>query len=282
MAFDGYAELCESDDIDVVYIATPHPFHVSHALIALEAGKHVLVEKPVAMNASGAELLFDRAAHLGLFCMEAMWVRFLPHLAFVRAMLKEHAIGNVRGMAIDVSRSLAPSPESRLLDPALGGGALLDMGVYATSIAVDLLGPGAVAAAKARWRENSVDAATSFLSVHSGEVMCTASVSADGVGSNQVVIAGDRGSLVVGPRWNMPSDVVVRDAEDRELRRFDSRPAGRGMWLQSLAVQDAIQRGLKQHPLMPWSQSLQSLILLDNVRRIIGLTYEGESPFGCR
>ena len=123
-----------------MYIATPHPFHHANALLALNAGKHVLIEKAFTMNAREAQDIVDFAESKGLVALEAMWTRFLPHMVRLREIIQEGTIGEVRKVVASHNQNLPEDPAHRLNDPALGGGALLDLGIYPVSFAFDILG----------------------------------------------------------------------------------------------------------------------------------------------
>jgi len=136
----SYEALVADPDVDVVYVATPHPMHHANALLALRAGKPVLVEKAFTMNAAEAQELVATARAEGLFLMEAMWTRFLPHIAEIRRLLAEGALGDIVTVTADHGQWFAKDPEFRLFAPELGGGALLDLGVYPVSFASMVLG----------------------------------------------------------------------------------------------------------------------------------------------
>src|SRR2546427_3061864 len=136
----SYEALVADPDVDVVYVATPHPMHHANALLALRAGKPVLVEKAFTMNAAEAEELVAVARAEGLFLMEAMWTRFLPHIAVIRRLIAEGALGDIVTVTADHGQWFAQDPEFRLFAPELGGGALLDLGVYPVSFASLVLG----------------------------------------------------------------------------------------------------------------------------------------------
>ncbi|PJF45754.1 MAG: dehydrogenase, partial [Candidatus Thermofonsia Clade 3 bacterium] len=133
--------------VDAIYVATPHSLHHANTLLALQHGKHVLCEKPFAINAAQAQEMVDAARSAGLFLMEAMWTRFLPIMVETRRLIAEGAIGKVQMIQADFGFRASFNPASRLFDPALGGGALLDVGVYPISLASMLLGrPDRIAA----------------------------------------------------------------------------------------------------------------------------------------
>ena len=137
---DSYESLVADPEVDVVYVATPHPMHRDNAILALRAGKHVLVEKPFTMNAAEAREVVAVARERGLFAMEAMWTRFLPHVAVIRDWLGQGLLGDIVTVTADHGQWFAEDPRFRLFAPELGGGALLDLGVYPVSFASMVLG----------------------------------------------------------------------------------------------------------------------------------------------
>ena len=142
-AYGSYAQLAADPDLDIVYVASPHALHREHSLLCLEAGRAVLCEKPFALNATEAREVIASARSRGLFCMEAMWTRFLPAMRRLTELVDAGAIGELRMVTAQLGFPSEPDPSSRLFDPALGGGALLDLGVYPLALASQLLGrPG--------------------------------------------------------------------------------------------------------------------------------------------
>ncbi|WP_460978742.1 Gfo/Idh/MocA family oxidoreductase, partial [Pseudactinotalea suaedae] len=137
----SYEELVTDDRVDAVYVATPHTWHAEHALLALDAGKHVLVEKPIAVNAAEAELIHERAAARGLIALDGMWSRYLPMMRRIREIVGAGHIGALVSVIADHSQALTDDPLHRINNPDLGGGALLDLGVYPIAFVLDLLGP---------------------------------------------------------------------------------------------------------------------------------------------
>src|SRR5271156_5104049 len=137
----SYQGLVEDEEVDAVYVATPHPMHFEHAALALDYGKPVLVEKAFTMDAAQARALVAMAQSQGLFLMEAMWTRFLPHMVEIRRLLSAGTLGDIVPVPAAFGRWFPADPSSRLFDPQLGGGALLDLGVYPVSLASMVLGP---------------------------------------------------------------------------------------------------------------------------------------------
>ena len=139
-AHGSYEALVADPDVDVIYVATPHPSHVADATLALNAGKHVLLEKPYTINAAEARVVADLARERGLVVLEAMWTRWMPHMIRLREIIAAGTLGDVRTVIVDHNQKLSQDPTHRLQDPALGGGALLDLGIYPVSFAWDIFG----------------------------------------------------------------------------------------------------------------------------------------------
>jgi predicted dehydrogenase len=136
----SYEALVADPEVDAIYVATPHPMHAENALLAIAAGKHVLVEKPFTLNARQAAEVAEAARRAGVVVLEAMWTRFLPSMVRIREIIAAGTIGEVRTLIADHDQLLPSDPAHRINNPELGGGALLDLGVYPVSFAVDLFG----------------------------------------------------------------------------------------------------------------------------------------------
>src|SRR5690242_8878221 len=164
-AHGSYEELVADPAVDVVYVASPHALHLEHATLAFEAGKPVLCEKPLTLNARDAATLFDRAGDL--FCMEAMWTACHPVVREVVARLRAGAYGEPRQVHADLGFLVDAAPDSRLLDPDLGAGALLDMGIYPLTLADLVLGPVEAATATATLSDRGADLDVAIATRHS-------------------------------------------------------------------------------------------------------------------
>ena len=162
-AHASYEALVADPDVDVIYIASPHTYHHAHALLALNAGKHVLVEKPFTINAREAKEIFALAEAKGLVALEAMWSRFLPHMIRLREIIQDGTLGEIRKVTASHNQDLPKDPAHRLNDPALGGGALLDLGVYPVSFAIDVLGAPETIRASASMTATGVDRQTAAI-----------------------------------------------------------------------------------------------------------------------
>jgi predicted dehydrogenase len=268
--------------VDVVYIATPHPAHAAAALLALDAGKHVLVEKPFTLNAPEAQQVVDRAEQHGLVVLEAMWTRWLPHMLEIHGLLADGAIGEPQTLIVDHTQRVPTDPEHRMNAPELGGGALLDLGVYPISFAVDLFGPPSRLDAFASFTSTGVDDRVSGVLEHEGG-RHTAFVTAMNVGGpNRATVLGTAGSIEIDPVWFTPTGYTVLDADGEEVRRSRPEVQGRGMQYQALEMERLIREGGDTNDRLPPAESVAIMAALDQIRGRIGLVYpqEGSSAAG--
>lgn len=275
-AHGSYEALVADPDVDIIYIATPHPQHVSAAKLALNAGKHILVEKPFTLNAAEAAEINDLARDKGLVALEAMWTRFLPHMRRIREIIAAGTIGDIRSITADHCQKLPDDPKHRLNALDLGGGALLDLGIYPISFAWDILGKPASILAAATFRETGADAQVATIFHYtSGAVFSSVSAS-DSAGPNRASVVGTNGRIEIDRVWYSPTTFRVYDAENTLLETFDGSVAGRGMQYQAEEAERLVSVGLISGQIMPSSQSVQIMMTLDEIRRQIGLRYPGE------
>jgi predicted dehydrogenase len=271
----GYDALVADASVDVVYVASPHPFHAEHTRLALEAGKAVLCEKPLTLNAASAERLAAEARERGLFLMEAMWTRFLPPYRAMREVVNAGTLGPVQVVEANIGMVADFDPSSRVFDPALGGGALLDLGVYPVGLALDLLGTPDAIATSAVLGETGVDEQCGAVFTYAGGAQATwhASVRADA--GRTCAIAGPNGRLE-GQRawWKGAPFALTRDDGSTELV---SRPfAGTGYQFEATHVAECLREGRTESPVMPLDASIDLLRVADRLRAEWGLTYPQE------
>ena len=275
-AHGSYESLVADPQVDVVYVATPHNFHAANALLALRAGKHVLVEKAFTLNAAQAQEVVDVGAANGRLVMEAMWTRFLPHMHQVRSWIRAGRIGEVRSLHADHTQSLPRDDAHRLNDPALAGGALLDLGVYPISFAHDLLGPVHEVHAVATFKPTGVDGSVATVLRHAGGAVSTSFSSAETRGPNRATVLGAGGRIEIGATWYAPAPVTLHGVDDRLVDRFDEPVTGRGMQLQAKEVERLLSRGEAASALMSPAGSVAVMATMDAVRSRIGLRYPEE------
>jgi predicted dehydrogenase len=276
-AHGSYESLVADPAVDVVYIATPHPFHHANALLALNAGKHVLVEKAFTMNAREAQEVFGLAASRGLVALEAMWSRFLPHMIRLREVIAAGTIGEVRKIIASHNQNLPKDPAHRLNDPALGGGALLDLGVYPVSLAIDILGTPETIRASASMTATGVDRQTAAIFKYADGQQAIIDCELDAAGPNRAVVIGTDGWIDVEPTWYNPTPFTVFDALGNVLERFDLPVKGRGMQYQAAELERLIVSGSAAGTILPPGQSVAVMAAMDEIRRQIGLSYQADT-----
>lgn len=302
-AFTNVEELVSSPEIDVVYVASLNHQHANHALSAIDSGKAVLCEKPFARNADEARVVVDRARRRRVFCMEAMWSRFLPGMVRLRSLVRDGSIGRVRMLSAQIGYPFESDPTGRLWDPEKAGGAMLDLGVYPLSLAIDLMGPIEQASGTCSICETGVDDQAGMVLRHrdGGTSVISASISCSM--SNEAIVSGDGGLVRIhepffrpvrltvrstGPtplaskrrqrpllsRWResiigsslMARAGWIRRLTDRSERVVVSPHAGSGYQYQVTEVIRCLDEGRIESQIMPLEDSIATLEAIDLVR----------------
>ena len=263
--YGSYAELVADPQVDVIYIGTPHSYHHPHTLLALNASKHVLCEKPFALNADQAREMAALARQKNLFLMEAMWSRFLPTMVRLRELVAEGAIGEVRMIQGDFGFRTNFNPEGRLFDPALGGGALLDVGVYPISLATMLLGEPERVKALATRAETGVDEQSAVLLGFPSGALALASSAVRTNTPHEAIVNGSDGWIhITKPFWRGTQLRVQRAGETEQI--LDLPYEGNGYNYQAQAVHDAIRAGQIESPVMSLDESVMVMETLDRIQ----------------
>ena len=279
-AHDSYEALVADPEVDVVYIATPHPFHHANALLALNAGKHVLVEKSFTMNAREAQEIVDLADSKGLVALEAMWTRFLPHMIRLREIIQEGTIGEVRKVVASHNQSLPKDPAHRLNDPALGGGALLDLGIYPISFAFDILGTPETIKASASMTATGVDRQTAAIFEYAGGQQALVDCELDAASANRALVIGTEGWVDIESTWYNPVPFTVFGADGAVVERYDQPVTSRGMQYQAAELERLIREGATAGTILPPGETVAVMAAMDEIRRQIGLSYDADSAAG--
>lgn len=277
-SYASYEDLVADDEIDVVYVATTHPNHRPHALLAIEAGKPVLIEKPVGLNAAEAREVFAAARRADVFAMEAMWMRTNPLILRAAEIIADGAIGEVRGIRSEFGLGIPFDPDHRLYDITNGGGALLDLGVYPAAFAYHFLGqPDEVRTAgelAATGADDTVAMEWSYDGHPRAQLWCSVSTAAP----NEAAVLGTNGFIAFDSPALRPSGLTVRSGET-EYRVSDplagpEHGAGYGPEIQEVAR--CLRAGLVESPLVPQADTVSILEILDRARADLGVRYPTE------
>jgi predicted dehydrogenase len=275
-AHGSYAAIVEDPDVDVLYLATPHPQHHAVALAALRAGKALLVEKSFTATLAGAQEVVDLARRTGVFVMEAMWTRFQPAVVALRELVADGAVGEVRSVQADLGVARAYDPADRLFAPELGGGALLDLGVYVVSFAQMLLGaPDSVTAVGSRF-DSGVDAEAGLLLGWADGRHATLAVSLRHALPGQARVFGTAGWVDVLPRFHHPDTIVLHrpGAEPETI----TRPHTGGGYAHELAeVNACLRAGATESAVMPLADTLAVQEVLERAAQQLGVIHR-EDP----
>jgi predicted dehydrogenase len=278
-AHSTYEALVEDVAVDIIYVATPHSLHASNAMLALQAGKHVLVEKPFSINAREAREVAALAAERGLVVMEAMWTRFLPHMVRIREIVAAGTIGEVRTLVAGHEHRQTPDLTHRVHDPALGGGALLEVGIYPVSFAWDILGRPTEVRALGAMSATGVDGQTAILLGYPGGQQALLHASAEAIGGSTASILGTEGRIEIDAIWFTPASFTVFDNSRTVVERFERSEhyvVGRGLHLQATALERAIAAGDTGVPEMSIDETIAIMATLDEIRADVGLRYPSD------
>jgi predicted dehydrogenase len=269
----SYQALVSDPDVDAVYVATPHPGHYDATMLAIDAGRAVLVEKPFAMDAAQARGMIDAARAGGTFLMEAMWTRFLPHIARMREILAAGTLGEVVYLTAEHGQWFAEDPRFRLFAPDLGGGALLDLGIYPVSFASLVLGPPARITAVSDQAFTGVDATTSMIFQYDSGAHAVLTTTLRAASGNPAAIHGTAARMEIDGWFYTPTTFRVIARDGTELERYDEPYTGRGLRGQAAEVGRCLRAGLLESPLLPLDETYAIMQAMDEVRRQIGLSY---------
>lgn len=275
-AHGSYEALAADPDVDIVYVATPHPMHHADARLALENGKHALVEKAFTVNRAEAEDLQAVAAERGLLVMEAMWTRYLPHMVRVRELIAEGALGEIRAVTADHTQRITADPAHRLNALELGGGALLDLGIYPISFIWDVLGPPETIKAVARLGDTGADAEVATVMTHAGGAVSTSLSSSRAAGPDTAAVIGTEARIEIDRVWYMPTSFRLIGPDGAVRESYVSEVEGRGMQYQAFAAERLVEEGNPAGDVLPIAESVAIMGALDEIRAQIGVWYPSE------
>jgi predicted dehydrogenase len=271
-AYGSWAELAADPEVDVIYVATPHSAHHAATMTCLRAGKAALTEKPLTLDVREAQELFDAAGAQGVFLMEAMWMRCFPAIHRLRELVTGGTIGEPVSVVADFGFAATKDPAHRLRNPRLGGGALLDLGVYTVAFAQYLLGEPTSVRAWAQLTADGVDENTGVLLGYPSGALAALTCSLLGNTGTRAVITGTAGRIEVPTLFFRPTSFEVhRDGAEPEL--IETPYEGRGFHFEAAEVQRCLRAGLTESPLMPHADTLAVMRTLDAARAEMGVSY---------
>jgi predicted dehydrogenase len=284
-AYGSYEELVADPAVDVVYIATPHALHLENARLCFEAGKHVLCEKPVTLDVAGAQEMVRLAGEHDRFLMEAMWTACHPAIRTLRERLASGELGAPRHLHAELGFRVEAPPEDRMLNPALGASALLDMGIYPLTFAHLMLGRALEVHATADLSDGGIDLDVAMVGRYPTGALATMTASMTSWSSRTASIATDRGRIDVDD-FHHPSRITFTPfvrAEGNWVfepgKPVPIDPAepviGRGYAHEIVEVGRCLDEGLRESPLVPHAQTLAILGQMDDVRAQVGVSFPG-------
>ncbi|MEO8392994.1 MAG: Gfo/Idh/MocA family oxidoreductase [Chloroflexota bacterium] len=271
----SYEALANDPDVDAIYVSTPHPFHKDNTILCLNAGKAVICEKPFALNEREAQEMIDVATAKGVFVMEAMWTRYTPTMVKIRELLAQNVIGEVRMIQADFGFRTEMNPQGRLFDLALGGGALLDVGIYPLSFASMILGePSKIVSAVSKAPTGADDQNAVLFQYPAGQIAILSSASRTNT-PHEARIMGTEGSIYVEPRFWMPQGftLFVNGQPDQV---YHLPFTGNGYNYEAIEVGRCLRSGELESPVMTHAETLSLMRIMDQIRAEWGLVYPTE------
>lgn len=275
-ALDSSEELLKVEGLDAVYIATPHVLHAENAIMALNAKMPVLCEKPLAMNAGEVSQMVAAARTNNTFLMEALWTRFMPPVNKVLELIEADEIGEINYVKADFGFAAEFKPEGRLFDPDLGGGSLLDIGIYPVFLALLLFGKPETIDARAIFGSTGVDNVCGMLLKFPGEKLAILDSTITSDTGTEAFIYGSKGTIHIHARWHAMTSLTLHLKGTGEEQQFEFEKKSLGYSYEAEEVMRCITDGKKQSEAMPHAFSLLLIETLDAIRHKAGIVYPGD------
>ncbi len=273
-AYGSYEEIVQCPDLDVVYIATPHVSHCANTLLCLEAGIPVLCEKPFAMNSKEVRQMVQAARLKGVFLMEAFWTRFLPTTRKILDLIEQDHIGQILSIKADFGFKAPYDPEGRLFNRELGGGSLLDIGIYPVFLALLLMGKPERIKAMANLNNTGIDVDCGVLLHYPDGRMAHLHSTILANTKTEAFIYGEKGTIHLHSRWHEPSWFsLIRNGDRPQNFYFDY--FSKGYHYEAEEVVHCLAKGKKESDLLPLDFSIQLMEILDGIRTEAGIFYPG-------
>lgn len=273
-SFNSYEELVACKDVDVIYVATPHGFHYEHVMLCLSAGKAVLCEKAFALNLAQAREMIEFARQEKVFVMEAFWTKFLPQYQEVMRILESGTIGDVKMIQADFGFRASDTPAQRLYDPLLGGGSLLDIGIYPVFMAQSILGKPTQVHAFITPYDSGVDEQCVITMKFPGGALAVLSSTFAADTPVEAMIAGRDGRIVMRNRFHNATSAVELISGDKIQVVDVPREEGYGYQFEARHVNECLRKGLTESPVMTHADTLMLMETLDRIRKSCNLRYD--------
>lgn len=273
-SYGSYEALVADADLDVIYIATPHGMHHRHALLALNAGRNVLIEKPMTLDHAQAAEIIAVARGKGLFLCEALWTYFLPKFDILQQIFDADVLGEIKSVHTEYGEFF--TRDHRIFDPALAGGPLLDLGTYPVSLMSKLLGPARQLVGLKQDDESGVHGQLSVIMANAAGNQGSMSTTLYGLTPTNAAIVGTKGTVRFGSEFNMPGPFEVISA-DGSIRLRHDEPVGRhfeGLHYEAAEVARCIANGQTETTQRPLAATLQMMQLIDEIRRVLAISWE--------
>jgi predicted dehydrogenase len=266
MFFDNYEDLAKCAEIDVIYIATPNSYHLEHSILCLNNQKAVLCEKPLCLNTAQVEELINVAKVNNVFLMEAMWTSCLPNILSIQNTIQSGAIGEIIHLTADFGFKTDYNPKSRLFDAALGGGSLLDIGIYPLYISLLFLGKPIKIQSSIRYAPTGVDASCTVLLTFEEGKTATLFSSFETITDIKCEIYGTKGKILIPNRFHEQNKHTI-EIYGETNKNVSNTQVGYGYFYEIEHVNECLYQGLKESPIMPLSFSLHLINIMDEIRR---------------
>lgn len=272
-SYSSYQELADDSEIDIIYIATPHTFHYKQTMMCLGAGKSVLCEKAFGMNAQEVENMITEAQSRNLFLMEALWTRFIPATEKLLELVKQNTIGEIKHIRADFGFIADKNPNRRLFNKKLGGGSLLDVGIYPVYLSLLLLGLPKEILAKAQMTSSKVDSFCAMLFDYENGAKSILESSIESATPVEAHIYGSKGSIKLHQNFHHSKELTIK-LNGQESERLKLEYTGHGYYHEISEVMSCLRDHKVESSKMPHQMSLNLIRTLDNIREKIGLHYD--------
>ncbi len=271
ICYGNYEELAKDSNIDIIYIATPHVFHYENTLMCLKNKKAVLCEKPFAMSTDQVLEMIAVAKQNQVFLMEALWTYFLPHYQYVLGLLESKELGKIKNLKADFGFATSFDPEGRLFNKKLGGGSVLDVGIYPLFAALTILGYPEDIKGKATFGKTGVDETCTMQLLYKNGVTASLFSAITQKTNTEAIITLENGTIIINSRFHEPSSVTLLKDGKAELLEFEVNTNGYNF--EAIHAQKMLLQNRTESTIMTFEKSIQLIQLLDAVRKEIGLDY---------